>query len=305
MNKSIEDLAKDACLEVGIEYAHVPADGKFHLTKLIDGRKKGNGRIKLFPDLKGGIAFNWVSGQSQSFFINQSNGVKVTQQDREKAKAEQQKRQAELITQQNKAAIKALSLWTSGKPASKDHPYLIKKCIQPYFIRSGNWEKWVLSEDDKWKKIIIENVLLIPLFNHSGVIRNLQAIFPATPPELERNKDFLPKAELSGLFSWVGKQSDTVCIAEGVATAFTIHSETGFRVYIAFFKDNLKAVGQVIRKHLPKAKIIFCADNDEKTKGNPGLTKATEAAAVVDGLVAVPPIAGDFNDYAIYLKGAK
>ncbi len=35
MNPSIADLAKNACLEVGIEYAHVPADGKFHLTKLI------------------------------------------------------------------------------------------------------------------------------------------------------------------------------------------------------------------------------------------------------------------------------
>ena len=304
--QSIEGLAKEACLDVGIEYITVPADGKFHLTKLIDGLKKGNGRIKLFSDLKGGIAFNWVTGQSQTFFINHSTGVNISKEEKTRICAEKARRKAELITQKNKAAIKAQSLWVRGKPASKGHPYLIKKCIQPYFIRSGNWEKWVLSDGDKWKKIIIENVLLIPLFNYSGVIRNLQAIFPTIPPELERNKDFLPKAELSGLFSWIGKQSDTVCIAEGVATAFTIHEETGFRVYIAFFKDNLKAVvGQVIRKHLPKAKIIFCADNDKKTKGNPGLTKATEAAAVVDGLVAVPPIAGDFNDYAIYLKGAQ
>jgi len=196
MNHSIEDLAREACLEVGIEYITVPADGEFHPTKLLDSPKKGNGRIKLFSDLKGGVAFNWVTGQSQNFFINRSNGLPVTEQDREKAKAEQQRRKAELITQQNKAAIKAQSLWVSGKPASKDHPYLIKKDIPPLFIRSGNWEKWVLSEGDTWKKIIIENVLLIPLFNYSGVIRNLQAIFPTIPPELERNKDFLPNSRV-------------------------------------------------------------------------------------------------------------
>lgn len=110
---------------------------------------------------------------------------------------------------------------------------------------------------------------------------------------------------MSGLFSWVGKQSETVCIAEGVATAFTIHEETGFRVYIAFTANNLLAVAQTIRKRLPESRIVLIADNDRKTKGNPGLTKATEAATVVDGLVAVPPIEGDFNDYAIFLQGAK
>jgi len=61
------------------------------------------------------------------------------------------------------------------------------------------------------------------------------------------------------------------------------------------------SVGKLIRQNLPGAKIIFCADNDEKTAGNPGLTKANEAAAAVKGFVAVPPVSGDFNDYAAML----
>lgn len=303
--QSLEDLAREACLEVGIEYISVPADGEFHPTKLLDSHKKGNGRIKLFSDLKGGVAFNWVTGQSQNFFTNRSEGLPVSEQDREKAKAEQQRRQAELITKQNKAASKALALWVSANPAPSDHPYLVRKCIKPYLTRQADWEKWVLDEDEQWQKIIIKNALLIPLFNADGVIRNIQAIFPSTPPELRRDKDFMPKAELSGLFSWVGVQTETVCICEGVATGFTVHEETGWRVYIAFTANNLLAVANTIRNHLPKAKIILCADNDEKTKGNPGLTKATEAAKAVDGLLAIPPIAGDFNDYAIYLQEAK
>ncbi len=301
---SIEDLARNACLEVGIEYKPVPADGAFHPTKLLDSNKKGNGRIKLFSDLQGGVAFNWVTGQSQNFFINQANGLPVSEQDREKAKVEQQRRQAEQSARQNKAALKAQSIWTNAKPAPADHPYLIKKGIKPHHARQVDWEKWVLAENDQWKKIVIKNVLLIPLFNANGVIRNLQAIFPEIRLELERNKDFLPKAELSGLFSWVGDKTDTVCIAEGVATAFTIYEETGFRCYIAFTANNLLSVAKTIRKNLIKTKIILCADND-KTQGNPGLSKANEAAQVVGGLVAYPPIRGmDFNDYHLSLRGA-
>jgi len=116
MNHFIEDLAREACLEVGIEYITVPADGEFHPTKLLDSPKKGNGRIKLFPDLKGGVAFNWVTGKSQSFFINKSIGVPVIHQDREKAKDEQQRRKAELIAKQNKAALTAQALWTKAIP---------------------------------------------------------------------------------------------------------------------------------------------------------------------------------------------
>lgn len=76
-------------------------------------------------------------------------------------------------------------------------------------------------------------------------------------------------------------------------------------MYIAFTANNLLAVGRIVRKHLPDVKIIFTADNDLNTNGNPGLTKATEAAAAIGGFVAFPPIAGDFNDYAIQMQEAQ
>ena len=91
-------------------------------------------------------------------------------------------------------------------------------------------------------------------------------------------------------------------ICEGYATGATLHDESGYRVYLAFSANNLLAVGRIVREKLPNAEIVFCADNDTAA-GNPGLTKANEAAAVVGGSVAVPPIFGDFNDYALYLQG--
>ena len=53
--------------------------------------------------------------------------------------------------------------------------------------------------------------------------------------------------------------------------------------------------------------LIVCADDDVKTKGNPGLTKATAAALAVGGKLAVPDFgdnrpdgATDFNDMAAH-----
>jgi putative DNA primase/helicase len=52
--------------------------------------------------------------------------------------------------------------------------------------------------------------------------------------------------------------------------------------------------------------IIICADDDAETKGNPGITKAAEAALAVNGKVATPDFgdarpdgATDFNDVAV------
>jgi putative DNA primase/helicase len=113
---------------------------------------------------------------------------------------------------------------------------------------------------------------------------------------------------LAGLFWWIGKRSnqpgETVLIAEGFATAATLHEQTGLRVYMAFTAGNLLAVGRIVRERLPSANIVFAADNDSQTKGNPGVTKANEAAAAVGGSVAVPPIPNaDFNDYQLFLNG--
>lgn len=188
---------------------------------------------------------------------------------------------------------------------SVEQPYLIKKHLNDsHGARVTSWTRLYQDASGKHQKLEIENTLIIPMYNEVGKLRNVQAIFAAEVPELGRNKDFLPGGELTGLFWWVGNEkTNPVLVAEGFATAVTLHEETGYRAYIAFSANNLLAVGQIIRKHLPDVKIIFAADNDEKTPGNPGLAKATEAAAAVDGFVAVPPVAGDFNDYSMYLRG--
>jgi putative DNA primase/helicase len=306
--QSIEDACRIACEAIGVTYKCVTADGLFHTADLTDDhRGTSDARIKIFQDRLGGIVWNHKSGQRKSFFVDDKRGggsvEPIPQAERERIQREQHQRQAQQQHKQDKAAGKARTLWESAKPAPPDHPYLLRKQIKPHGLRLGRWERSIKDDQGKFHKLIIDDVLLVPMFDAAGSLRSLQAIFKETHPELKRDKDFLPSGCLAELFGWIGAKTEKVLIAEGFATAATLHEDTGYRVYIAFTANNLLAVGRIVREKLPDIEIIFAADNDTKTPGNPGLTKATEAAQAVGGSVAVPPIHGDFNDYAIYLKG--
>lgn len=300
--QTLEDACRSACLAVGVEYKDVPSDGRFHTANLADDhRGKNDGRIKVFPDRQGGIVWNHKSGEKQNFFINNKLSPSEQAADRSRIEAEQRRRQAEQATRMDKAARKALTIWQAAAPAPADHPYLLKKRIQPHGIRVGVWKKTAVDGTGQRQTLNIANTLLIPMYDATGALRSLQGIFPSKHPLFDRDKDFLAGGGLAGLFFWLGSRSEKVLIAEVFATAATLFEETQLRTYIAFTANNLLAVGRLVRERLPKAEIVFCADNDANTVGNPGLTKAEEAALEVDGLVAVPPIAGDFNDLATTL----
>ena len=141
-------------------------------------------------------------------------------------------------------------------------------------------------------------MLLIPL-RDGAELHSLQTI------AADGGKRFLPGGRVAGCYFSIGKPGDTVCIAEGYATGATIHEATGYLVAVAFNAGNLEAVARKVRERLPEARIILCADDDAGTAGNPGVTKATQAARAVGGFVAVPDFgddrpqeATDFNDLA-------
>ena len=302
--QSLEDAARQACESIGVDFKSVPADGRFHAADIADDHHgKNDGRIKIFPDRQGGIVWNFKSGQKQLFFLNNHNaGTSTTQEERQRIKAEQEKRRLEIKTKQDKAAHRARAIWQSAKPAPPDHPRLIRKRHKPFMARVGCWTRNIQDENGNRKKLVIDNCLLLPLYNERGNLRNIQGIFPEDSPELGRSKDFMPGAELSSMFSWIGEKTQDICLSEGFSTGATIHQETGCRTYIAYSANNLLNVARIIRRHLPDAKIIVCADND---KSGTGQKYANEAALVVDGLVAMPPILGmDFNDYAAHLQDA-
>ena len=95
----------------------------------------------------------------------------------------------------------------------------------------------------------------------------------------------------------------TLLICEGYSTGASLSESTGYPVAVAFNAGNLLAVGRKMRGQFPDAQIIFAADDDFRTDGNPGLRYANEAAQAVAGIVAVPCFGDarpegmtDFND---------
>jgi putative DNA primase/helicase len=133
-----------------------------------------------------------------------------------------------------------------------------------------------------------------------NTLHGLQFISP------DGSKKFKTGTVKQGHFHLIGKPVDsTMIICEGYATGASIHQATGHAVLVAFDAGNLKPVAESIHKQRPQLKMIIAADDDHATDGNPGLTKATEAARAVGGSLASPsfpvgrgPKDSDFNDLA-------
>lgn len=188
--------------------------------------------------------------------------------------------------QQAAARAQALERWTAAAAANPAHPYLVAKGIQSHGVRQ-------LGAD-----------LLVPLHDHA-TLHSVQTIAP------DGAKRFLKGGRKHGCYCLIGDVGAALLIAEGFATAASLHEATTLPVAIAFDAGNLQPVARALRERFPTARIILCADDDQRTAGNPGMTKATEAARAVGGFVAVPDFgagrpegATDFNDLAHH-RGAE
>lgn len=272
MNASIHEAMRIACAEVGILFKDVPADGRWHETDIEgDRRGKGDGRIKLFPDGEGGIVVNWKQGEPRPFFVD--SGHKLTpaekaERDRKRQEAIRQAKEDE-ARQQAEAAAKARAILDGSTPAPDDHPYLASKGIKAHGL------------------MLHKGSLVIPMCDAENQLHSLQFI------DQEGEKRFLKGGRKRGCFHFIkGESKDPRrLICEGFATGASLHEATGLTVIIAFDAGNLLHVAQAIHAKLPDKTLILCADEDTGTPGNPGLTKATEAARAVGGLVALPDFA--------------
>ena len=245
----------------------------------------GSYRFSLEPHPHGGFQ-NWRDGDE---WINWRDGDEALSPEilaafsairEENVKAEAAERQQ----RHKEAASNAATAWNESPPAPADHPYLTRKKIQPHGAR-----------------LRADGHLLLPLIDMDDKqIKSLHSISP------DGDKRFLTGGEKKGNCSSIGKvttETKTVVICEGFATGASIYEATGFPVIVAYDCGNLLPVAIKARKHLPNHRIILAADNDHETDGNPGMTKATEAAVAINGALAVPWSSGnapagqtDFND---------
>lgn len=183
-------------------------------------------------------------------------------------------RDAELKRQRDAVADTAEIIWSNGMGASPDHPYLARKGVGAHGTR--------ITSDGR---------LMAPLYTPEGKLASIQYI------DQDGGKLYHAGGQTGGCFWMVGTMDEPgiLYVAEGFATAATIHEVTHRPCIIAYSASNLVPVtGTVREKYGATQEIVIVADNDASGTGQ---KYADQASAKYGARVVMPPIDGDANDY--------
>jgi antirestriction protein ArdC/phage/plasmid primase-like uncharacterized protein len=263
-------------------------DGQLHRVS-VDGRPKTlDGTYKGFLDgVPAGYIENFVTGYKGNW---KSGGYTLTDEEKAQLKVQAaRKREAFKLEQekiQREAATQAYGRWSGAEWAGTEQEYLKRKKVYAFGV-----------------KVDEHGNLLVPARNAEGQIQTLQTITPDA-------KLFVKGGRKKGMYhlidpdNAIGNEGLPVLIAEGYATAATVHMATGFPTAVAFDASNLEPVAEEILKQFPESQLVFAADDDKHLEQNVGMQKAMAAAQKHKGKVIAPQLnekevaakLSDFND---------
>lgn len=338
-SKSIrpQDEFKTALMQAGLMVQGEPLmDGKMHRVP-VEGDKKGQlgGAYKGYLDGRpAGYIRNFRTGLEEKWKSNSSlfNVVDMARMRAEAAqKRANEEKRLELLYEKN--ADQAAMVYAAAEIAH-EHPYLSTKGIHhnevikivpgPESLPKGcevkianNWQeakqlREINKQNGVEETILTKGDLLIPGYNAEGKLMMLQTINPTG------FKGYMKNAKKSGSFTVFGelKNGEPFLLAEGVATAATLHEHTNRPVVAAFDSGNLINVARDLRDKYHASKIYIAADNDHQAEAknraegkngilNPGVEFAFQAAEEISGYVLTPKFnkadpGSDWND--IFMK---
>ncbi|MGA4191076.1 toprim domain-containing protein [Ralstonia nicotianae] len=310
---------RDAMAAQGIVVTdEIIADGRLHRYH-VDGDKKGqrNAWAILHFDDKPAGAFgcNRRYGTDQKFTWSAKGAKPLTQAERRslRERIEGQKAEREKAESARHATAAALAeqILDAATPSDGRHPYLERKGIGANGASVGDWP--VIDPDTGEIRYVLKNALLLQVRDFDKRIHSAQAIIERTGEDGRREftKLFLPGGAKRGHFCPIGqpvKGADgrrTFIVAEGFATAASVHEATGHGCVVAFDAGNLAPVCREIRARFPDANILIVGDRDaEDHAQSTGSRKAAGAAVEVGACLFVPEWTGagrDAND--IFIKG--
>ncbi|WCB46506.1 zincin-like metallopeptidase domain-containing protein [Nitratidesulfovibrio vulgaris] len=250
-------------------------DGAIHRVGTFDRPNSSNGVYLGHADGRpNGWAQNFRTGERLEWV---ATGCQLSQEQLNtmRAKAAQEREQAQALRQQQReqAAKRAFGIWKNAPAwASSDHPYLAAKQVHGYGVKVGD-----------------NGALLIPGRDVEGRIHTLQIITP------EGEKRFLFGGQKHGMHHVIdpGRKlgQHPILVAEGYATAASVHEALKLPVVVAFDSGNLTPVVQALHAKYPRQPILVLADDDHRQANNPGLRHGRMAAEAVRGLCLSP----DFN----------
>jgi len=262
-------------------------DGKIHRTPLLDGAagKLDGAYVGYLDGIPAGFIQNHKTGEKTNW---KATGHVLSDEQKAALRAEAEKRRAqqalERRAQQEKASKRAYAKFINAKEATPEQAYLVKKGVPGIGVR----------EDENGN-------LLVPGYDTAGFIHTLQTIS-------QDGKQFEAGSCKKGTFFPIDPEGtlgkDVILIAEGYATAASVHLATGKPVVAAFDAGNLEPVSVALREKYPDAPIIILADNDHGLSTNVGVEKAFLAAKSIQGHIIAPSFSDqergqgltDFND---------
>lgn len=269
-----EVQAREAMEAAGIAPPdEIVMDGKIH--RFNTGRKRDkSGWYVFFADgVITGRFGDWREDIEGKFTadtgrtLSAAENMALTQRlnDAKKARDEAREKRAET------ASDTVTQIWDNAGSASPDHPYLKRKGIREHGAR--------VTGDGR---------LIVPLYSTDGELASVQYI------DSEGGKKYHPSGKTGACLWCVGSTDEPgpVYVAEGFATAATIHEVTDRPCFIAYSASNLVPATEYVRTYHDSVTIV--ADNDE---GGVGQRYAEQAAAKYGARVIVPPEPGDANDY--------
>ncbi len=280
MSAAIEQHFAAAIAGAGLQPPDViHADGVIHRFSPTGKRSDTSAWYILHADgIAAGVFGCWRAGLTSTWCAKTDNDMSAAERSshRERIRAMRAQREADEQQRQQCEADRARSRWLAADTRCS-HPYLARKGIPAYGIRQDG------------------DVLLVPLRCTAGLLHSLQTIDP------DGNKRF--RGRMKGCYHGIGRPAGVLVIAEGYATAASVHAATGHAVACAFNAGNLAPVAAALRAKYPDLPLVLAADDDHATEGNPGVTAATAAALAVGGYVVKPQFSAarlpgdtDFND---------
>ncbi len=257
-------------------------DGKIHRfksgTKGAPGHGDKPGWYLVFGDgIPAGRFGCWRAGMEVTWRADVGRKLTQTEEMSHAKRLAEAKalRDAALERQHQVASDTVEKIWTTANPANAEHPYLAKKGIDVHGAR--------ITGDGR---------LVLPLYDSDGTLATLQYI------DHEGGKLYHPGGQTGGKFWMVGSLDEpgTLFVAEGFATAATIHETTDRPVVVAYSASNLVPVTGTLRQMYGATQdIVIVADHDQSGVGH---RYAEQASAKYGARMVMPPTLGDANDYA-------
>jgi putative DNA primase/helicase len=268
-NQSLESAALEIGIEVSVIDMHC-LDIEQRVPTLSKPRKQ-NGGVTVFAS--GCVHLhNWETDERLTWHPDANRRPLNDEERRERSRqirAGVEARERHQRQHRADAAESARVIWRRARPASPDHPYLVRKRLPTFDLsETRSINDW----PGRW--------LVAACYDRDMRVRNLECIAE------DGTKRPIRGAQRSGLFGLVGPgmpSADYIIVAEGWATGAALAVAFDQCVVIAYGTGNLKPTALLWRSMLRNVRITIAADSDA-----PGLAAATDAAQAVDGMFAAP-----------------